>query len=63
MKTEERFFESWRRRQGDYRRLAVMLLLGLGVVIAIGFVLWIARSLGLGEIGQFYKQADELGTP
>lgn len=63
MKSEARFFDGWRRRQGDYRRLAAMFLLAIGLVIAIAVVFWIARGLGLGAIGQFYEQADELGTP
>ncbi len=42
------------------RRLMLPILFAIVLILGILFVFWIARSVGIGNIGQFYGQADEL---
>ncbi len=51
----------WRRE--FFRRLAYLVVVSIALLLGVLFVRWINRTVGLGRIGEFYKQADELSTP
>lgn len=45
------------------RRMMYVLLLVLAVGVGIWFVSWVTRDVGLGKIGDHYKNAEKIDGP
>jgi F0F1-type ATP synthase assembly protein I len=50
-------------RQVNRRRWMLVILILIGLLVGALAVRWVTRELGLGRVGDFYRQADEVERP